>query len=373
MRGRELWAPAAALVVACTFVHAQTPESDHDALTRRTNERLRVLHDEADRLAAQERSVLGRLHELELARQIANEERRQAETAVADTAREIAALDTQIGQLEEERTADQPHTEARLVELYKLGPGRYARLMLGASDFHAIGRLSRTVAALADSDDARFRACEKRIADLGTARQALTTRHQMLSARETEAAKAQAAAVRAVAAQSAVVHDIDVRRDLNAQLAGELMAAQQKLEATLKGAAGATPPLGPVQGALPWPVPGAIRRRAEAALASASLRRPSIEIQAAEGTPVQAVHDGVVAFAGSFQGLGNLVIVDHGGQTFTLYGYLLETAVGQGVHVAEGDPLGRVGASPTGVPGLYFELRVAGRSVDPTSWLARPR
>ena len=80
-----------------------------------------------------------------------------------------------------------------------------------------------------------------------------------------------------------------------------------------------------------------------------------------------------MAYAGSFEGLGNLVIVDHGSQTFTLYGYLMEMTVGQGAHVQERQAVGRVGVSPTGDPLLYFELRVNGRPVDPLLWLERTR
>ena len=76
-----------------------------------------------------------------------------------------------------------------------------------------------------------------------------------------------------------------------------------------------------------------------------------------------------MAYAGSFDGLGNLVILDHGAQTFSLYGDLLEMAVGRGVHVDRGQMVGRVGSPLTGSPALYFELRIEGRPVDPLQWL----
>jgi hypothetical protein len=56
-----------------------------------------------------------------------------------------------------------------------------------------------------------------------------------------------------------------------------------------------------------------------------------------------AVHGGTVAFAGTFSGFGNLVILDHGSQTFSLYGDLLEIAVTKGARVDRGQPLGSVG------------------------------
>jgi septal ring factor EnvC (AmiA/AmiB activator) len=88
--------------------------------------------------------------------------------------------------------------------------------------------------------------------------------------------------------------------------------------------------------------------------------------------PVAAVHPGTVDYADAFSGFGNMVIVDHGGNYFSLYGYLGSIDVARGDHVDAGAQLGRVGTAPTGPPSLYFELRVDGRSVDPLQWL-KPR
>ena len=72
--------------------------------------------------------------------------------------------------------------------------------------------------------------------------------------------------------------------------------------------------------------------------------------------------------ADPFSGFGNLVIVDHGSQTFSVYGNLLDIDVKKGARVERGQPVGTVGtppAAPSGAPGLYFELRVDGQPVDP--------
>ena len=97
-----------------------------------------------------------------------------------------------------------------------------------------------------------------------------------------------------------------------------------------------------------------------------------IDIAASEGTDVRAVHGGTVAFAGPFAGYGRLVIIDHGGQEYSLYGNLRDEALSQGQAVARGDVVGTVGVAATGAAGLYFELRVDGRAVDPLQWLRKP-
>lgn len=78
-----------------------------------------------------------------------------------------------------------------------------------------------------------------------------------------------------------------------------------------------------------------------------------------EGTPVIAVHEGQVAYADTFTGFGNLIIIDHGTQSYSLYGYLATLDVERDM------PLGTVGRTPAGASSLYFELRVDGQPVDP--------
>ena len=78
-----------------------------------------------------------------------------------------------------------------------------------------------------------------------------------------------------------------------------------------------------------------------------------------------------MAFAGPFSGFGNLVIVDHGSQAYSLYGYLSAIEVARGTVVQAGQVVGRVGLSPAGVAALYFELRIDGEPVNPIEWLVR--
>ena len=78
-----------------------------------------------------------------------------------------------------------------------------------------------------------------------------------------------------------------------------------------------------------------------------------------------------MAFAAPFTGFGTLVIVDHGGNAYSLYGHLSQALVTKGAAVKRGSIVGAVGQTPTGVAALYFELRIDGRPVDPVQWLRR--
>jgi septal ring factor EnvC (AmiA/AmiB activator) len=215
---------------------------------------------------------------------------------------------------------------------------------------------------------------QQRLTELNAARARAEERQAQLRRLQDGAERAQAAADKALQAHAELVRDIDSRRDLNAQYASELLAAQQKLQASLGGLASATPssslPIAPFQGDLAWPVAGSVRSRFGAAAAGRPPLR-GIEVDAREGTDVQAIHDGTVAYADTFAGYGRLVIVDHGNQTFSLYGNLGQIAVSKDSRIQRGAVVGTVGLSDAGVAGLYFELRVDGRTVDPLQWLTK--
>lgn len=95
-----------------------------------------------------------------------------------------------------------------------------------------------------------------------------------------------------------------------------------------------------------------------------------IDIAVAYGHEVTAAAGGTVAFAGVQGGYGQTVIVDHADGRQTRYAHLSEQFVKAGDRVAEGQVLAKSGNSgrSTG-PHLHFEMRVAGRPVDPAAEL----
>ena len=93
-----------------------------------------------------------------------------------------------------------------------------------------------------------------------------------------------------------------------------------------------------------------------------------VDYAAPTGTPIYSTADGVVDFAGTQSGYGNVVIVKHSDKYSTLYAHQSRVAEGirKGTRVAQGDLLGYVGQTgwATG-PHLHYEFRIAGQPVDP--------
>ena len=365
---------SAAFVLLGAVAFAQTPERARtEALARRATERLQALQREAERLASEERTLLGDLRKAEIERQIKAEELKRVDADAVKVQAELDQTSARMDALQASARAELPELQQRLVEIYKLGQARYLRLLLSTPDLRRLGQSTRIVAALAKLDRDRAATHATTLAELKKERMALETRRAEFTALRAAADQAQVAAQRAAQAKTDLIRDIDKKRDLNAQLSSELQIAQQKLQATLRDLATGVPaaeaaqlPLRPFRGALEWPVDGAVTRRFGRGSAA-----NGIEIASPEGANAIAVHDGTVAFAGPFTGFGNLVILDHGAQTFSLYGDLLDIGVKKGARIERGQPVGTAGPIPSGSDGIYFELRVDAHPVDPVQWLKK--
>jgi septal ring factor EnvC (AmiA/AmiB activator) len=377
---RSPWIGAFALAASVALM-AQVPAPDRtaaDAAAQRAAERIRALQKESEALASQERTLLVELRKLEVERALKSEELATVERELRETRGKVTATIARAAALRDAADTERPGVEQRLVQLYKLGHAGYWRLLLDSDDLRAIGRAYRTASALNRLDRERVLQHQRTLEALTRERLALETHLKDIARLQERAVAARNAADRAVASRTALVASIDARRDLNAQLAGELEAAQQRLQGTvaqLGGRGGPVMlPLRPFRGALPWPAPGVVIGRFGRATSSrfgTSIARNGIEISLAEGQPVRAVHEGTVAFSDQFTGYGNLVIVDHGDGAYSLYGYLSSLEAARGAHVEAQTRVGSSGRNPSGNPALYFELRIDGRPVDPVQWLKR--
>lgn len=97
-----------------------------------------------------------------------------------------------------------------------------------------------------------------------------------------------------------------------------------------------------------------------------------LDVGAPAGTPIRVPARGVVVWAGPKGGYGNAVEVDHGNGLVTLYGHATDIFVSKGDFVEPGQEIATVGSSgrSTG-PHLHFEVRLAGRPIDPSRVLKK--
>ena len=96
-----------------------------------------------------------------------------------------------------------------------------------------------------------------------------------------------------------------------------------------------------------------------------------IDYAAPTGTPIRTVGDGVVEFASTQRGYGNVIEIKHRDGKSTLFAHLSRIDVQKGQKVEQGEIIGAVGSTgfSTG-PHLHFEFRVDGEHRDPLTLVA---
>ena len=100
--------------------------------------------------------------------------------------------------------------------------------------------------------------------------------------------------------------------------------------------------------------------------------RSGIEIKADRGEPIRTVCDGQIIYADWFKGYGNMIIINHGDNYYTVYAHAEELFMSKGDTVEMGEVVATVGDSGSMIgPSLHFEVRHHGKPVDPLQWIKK--
>ena len=127
-----------------------------------------------------------------------------------------------------------------------------------------------------------------------------------------------------------------------------------------------------LKGKLEWPVRGRLLAHYGGTKRGASLKWQGVVLGAEAGNEVHAISGGKVIFADWFRNLGLLIIIDHGDDYMSLYGYNESLLKKNGDLILPGEVIATAGDSGGQLhPGVYFEIRDRGIPVDPAQWCKR--
>ena len=363
----------------------------------------RRLGEERAKAADARRREAGLLAELEGVDRRLTEKRRQV-AALDDRIKRAqgatASLVSEIARLQGQRLGQEDALGRRLRTLYRLQTqGGVLPILLGGDDPVAQAIQLRRLTALATVDARLIR--EYRVTSEGLAERKarLEASQKELATLRAEADQERADVDEEAARRLTLLARVKDERAYHDRMVGELSEATRRLEAFIRDlqdkqrrVAKAPPPprpgpgptpapggttgtgFGALRGRLHWPAEGKVVGEYGAQIHpwfGTKTFKNGIDIGVPEGTSIVAVYAGQVLYTGWFRGYGNLIIVDHGGEYYTLYAHAAEIRVKEGDEVKQGQPIATVGdtGSLQG-PLLYFEVRHAGRPQDPAQWLS---
>jgi septal ring factor EnvC (AmiA/AmiB activator) len=102
-----------------------------------------------------------------------------------------------------------------------------------------------------------------------------------------------------------------------------------------------------------------------------TLYKRGVLVETVKNEEVRSFLPGKIVWVGPFRGYHNLVIMDHGKGSFSVYGNLDEIFAIVDEFIDQGTPLGTVAYNDQEQRYLfYFETRLNKRAVNPMPWLA---
>jgi len=100
------------------------------------------------------------------------------------------------------------------------------------------------------------------------------------------------------------------------------------------------------------------------------LHNDGVNIKAPRGAPVRAAENGVVVYAESMRGYGNIILIRHADRWMTAYAHLDGFQVKRGDTVKQGQAIGTVGSTGSvSEPQLHFEIRRGTEALNPEKYM----
>jgi septal ring factor EnvC (AmiA/AmiB activator) len=389
---------AVVLVASIAFGQARKGEDAISAEQRKLQQTERQLREERRKAAearARESSVLAELEVID--KRLADKQREIArlDARMRRAASDVQSLRGEVQQLESQRAGQQAALAGRLRAMYKVHvQGGALPMLLAGDDPTARAASVRHLGSLA-SLDARliqeYRGTSDRLQDRRGREEA---RQRDLAGLRADAQREQAEVDADAAKRRILLAKVRDERAYHERMVGELTEAARRLETFIRDLQAKqrrlakipppskpgieTPPavgFGNSRGRLPWPADGrvvsAFGAQVHPRFGTRTFRN-GVDIEAGEGRDVAAVFGGHVVYTGWFKGYGNLIILDHESEYYTLYAHVADILVKEGDDVKQGQRIGTVGdtGSLEG-PRLYFEVRFEGKPQNPEQWLRK--
>jgi septal ring factor EnvC (AmiA/AmiB activator) len=383
-RGLVAWTAA----LACTLlsllpsdIPAQQDVSEFENRLAKINEEIRLLRTRIEEVTKRESEVLSQLERIVLSRKLVRSELAALNLQQEKLNGEQASTREKIAGLREKLRGAQRSIEKTLVTLYKYGKFNFLQFLLQAENMNAVFSESRHLTLLARHQQDIIDSYLKIAADLKTAEAEQEKQKVEVDGLIAEAGRKRQELEVQEAENRGLIQQIRKNREKYEQALEEQRDRAQQLQGLMDRLASQEivlpfrfVPFYEKKGKLPWPISGKVITRfgIEPYLNTRTMNN-GIEIEPPKDSAVvRSIHPGKVVYADYFQGYGNLLIIDHGMNYYSLYGHCDEFMVKKGDFVREEQPIAVAGdlGSLKGVC-LYLEIRYKAKPLDPLQWLKR--
>lgn len=330
------------------------------------------LNSELEVVRAQAEDTVGRVARIRKELEIQRLRVEEAQQSMALAVQGVTEAEQQLAVLSAQSATIRQRLGARSGALYRLGRWGTLRLMLSLQQGADAPAGVRALRAMVRRDARALRALAEMQLEMDQVRTDLVRRQAEARSWLDQQRRRSAELRRGELQARGALAELRRRRERIETEVESVATRQARLSRLLElisdegsGGLGGLP-LEDFQGALDWPVRGAVRRGFGAyrdPQYGTMVPHNGISLEASLGMAVQVVYPGRVVFAGEFRDVGLVAVVQHSRDALTLYSGLRQVSVEEGEVLALGDSVGIAARE------VYFELRVSGVPQDPLQWL----
>lgn len=375
-------------LLALPFLLSQQAEppqdlSEFEKRLARINLEIEALRKKIAAEEKKEATLLSELDKITFAKTVIKNELAIYNLQMEKIFQEIADLRKNIAALRERLEREREAIKQTLITLYKYGKFGFFQLLLEAENMNALFTESKHLGLLAGYQQEIITAFQSTLAELGAAEAAQEAKRAEYGGLIKDADQKRQELEAQEAKSRALIREIQRNKKTFEQALQEQTERAEQLQSLMNKLASQEivlpfrfVPLYEKKGKLPWPMDGKIITRfglERHPQFNTITMNNGIEIAPPQDARiVRSIHPGKVIYADYFQGYGNLLIVDHGLNFYSLYGHCAEFLVNKGDLVRSEQPIAIAGDSGS-LKGLslYFEIRSKAKPLDPLQWLKR--
>jgi septal ring factor EnvC (AmiA/AmiB activator) len=367
---------AALLVIGATLAF---PAGDKQLDT--INKQIDDISDKLERLKKEESSVLNDIYKVELRYEKAVIENNKIKIQLRNTGAKVEKKNAEKRLLEKEIQDSKRNLKKIIRILYKIGGNTYLKLFVRIDNLDQLFQNYRLFIALINYKSEEIDKIKTNIQRLNAVKKELDEEYARISSLQEQKEQK----VRAIGglkhSKLQMMRKINSDRKNYLQMLDELEAEAARLNELIYGKKitrrFGVIDLDTVKGKLPWPIRGKVVSffgKQRSTRFNTYILNNGIKIKPSGSDNIEAIYPGEVVFSDYYKGYGNLVILQHAKNLYSLYGHCDKILKNKGDNVKKGETISIAGDSgSTAGKALYFEIRTHSLPQDPLKWLVKKR
>jgi len=354
---------------------------------KKIEQQIKSIKDEINNLQKEESGYLEALHKIEKLLRDTEKELQAIEKDLEFAQKEIKIAEDEVI-IEKEKLKEKTKLlEGRLRQIYKHRLTGYLEILFNSESFSDFLTRFRYIKNILSLDAEVINDIRQQMGKIEDHKINLENREEILNLLKKEVEKEKENIEFSIKGRKSIIDKIDSQKEVYLKSLKELEQSSQEIkniieriykqqeedskEVSQKEVPAIT--LKPKKGILALPIQGKLISgygRQKNTEFNTDTFNSGIDISAPLGQVVHSAGAGEVIYTGTIKGYGQIIIIDHGGRTTTLYAHLSKILVDIGDRVKKEQTIGQVGDSGgVSSPRLHFEVRVEGKPTDPMNWL----